>query len=283
MPKFETPEPIIVTLDVSVANVRFVASERTDTVVEVVPTNENEPTDVKAAKQVRVEYSAGALLIKGRNPRPFEYLSTKSWSVDVTVELPEGSQVQADAAVGEFQSTGRLGECRFKSSAGHARLDRTGPLRLNTSAGHVSVEGVAGDAEVTTGTGRIRIGEIHGGATVKNSNGNTDIGSIGGEARVRSANGDIAVERAGSGVEAKTANGSIRIGEVTRGTVVLETSTGDLEIGIGEGVTAWLDAKTSFGQLRNALEETGQPPERTGETVEVRAHTGFGDITIHRV
>ncbi|NIJ10858.1 hypothetical protein FHU38_001202 [Saccharomonospora amisosensis] len=282
MPKFDTPEPIIVTLDLSVANVRFIASDRTDTVVEVTPTNENEPSDVKAAKQVRVEYSAGTLLIKGRNPRPFEHLSTKSWSVDLTIELPEGSQVQADAAVGEFQSTGRLGECRFKSSAGHARLDRTGPLRLNTSAGHVSVEGVAGDAEVTTGTGRIRIGAIDGGATIKNSNGNTDIGAIGGEARVRSANGDIAVERASGGVNAKTANGSIRIGEVTHGSVVLETSTGDLEIGVGAGVSAWLDARTNFGQLRNALEETSEPSEKTGETVEVRAHTGFGDIAIHR-
>ncbi|WP_199435161.1 DUF4097 family beta strand repeat-containing protein [Qaidamihabitans albus] len=281
MPTFDTPEPIIVTLDMSAANVRFAASERTDTVVEVRPTDENEPSDVKAAKQVRVEYSGGTLLIKGKKPRPHEYLFTKSWSVDVTVELPEGSQVQADA-VGDFQSTGRLGECRFKSSAGHARLDRTGPLRLNTSAGHISVEAVAGDAEVTTGTGRIRIGEIDGSATIKNSNGNTDIGAIGGEVRVRSANGDIAVDRAGGGVDAKTANGAIRVGEVARGSVVLETSNGDLEIGIGAGTSAWLDVKTNFGQVRNALDETAEAPEKTGETVEVRAHTGFGDITIHR-
>jgi hypothetical protein len=280
MPTFQTPEPIVVNLDISVANVRFVASERTDTAVEVRPTNENEPSDVKAAEQVRVEYSGGTLLIKGKNPRPFDF-SNKSWSVDVTVELPEGSQVEADASVGDFQSTGRLGECRFKSSTGHARLGRTGPLRLNTSAGNVSVEGVAGDAEVSTGSGRIRIGEIEGGAAIKNSNGNTEIGTVGGDARVRSANGDIAVDRAGGGVNAKTANGAIRIGEVARGSVVLETSTGDLEIGIGGGASAWLDVKTGFGQVRNALDETTKPTE-TGETVEVRAHTGFGDITIRR-
>ena len=134
MPRFDTPEPIIVTLDISVANVRLVASERSDTVVGVRPTNENEPSDVRAADQVRVEYAGGTLLIKGKNPRPFGF-SNKSWSVDVTVELPEGSQVQADASVGDFQSTGRLGESRFKSSTGHVRLDRTGPLRLDTSAG----------------------------------------------------------------------------------------------------------------------------------------------------
>ena len=56
----------------------------------------------------------------------------------------------------------------------------------------------------------------------------------------------------------------------------------DLEIGIGAGTSAWLDLKTGFGQVRNALDETATPRESTGETVEVRAHTGFGDITIHR-
>ena len=282
MPTFDTPEPIFVTLDLSVANVQLVASARTDTVVEVRPTNENEPSDVKAASQVTVEYSGGTLLIKGKNPRLFAALSAKSWSVDLTVELPEGSEVQADSSVGDFRSTGRLGECRFKSSGGHVRLGRTGPLRLNTAAGHVSVEGVAGDAEVTTGSGRIRIGEIDGDATIKNSNGHTEIGTIGGEARVRSANGDITVDRAGGGVDAKTANGAIRVGEVARGSVVLETAMGDLEIGIGGGASAWLDVTTGFGQVRNALDETAKPPEGTGETVEVRAHTGFGDITIHR-
>ncbi|MGX7827513.1 DUF4097 family beta strand repeat-containing protein [Actinokineospora sp. 24-640] len=281
MPTFATPEPITVTIDISVANVRFAASERADTVVDVRPTNENEPSDVKAAKQVRVEYSGGTLVIKGKNPRPFDF-SSKSWSVDLTIDLPEGSQVQADASVGDFQSTGRLGECRFKSSVGHARLGRTGPLRLTTSAGHVSVEGVAGDADVSTGTGRIQIGEVEGGATVKNSDGATDIGTVGGEARVRSANGDITVHRAGGGVDAKTANGAIRVGEVVRGSVVLETSKGDLDIGIGTGTAAWLDVKTGYGQVRNTLAETPTRPEKTGETAEVRAHTSFGDITIHR-
>jgi hypothetical protein len=280
MPTFETPKPIIVTLDISIANVRFVASERTDTVVEVRPTNENEPSDVKAAHQVRVEYSGGTLLIKGKNPRPFDF-SAKSWSVDVIVELPEGSQVQADAAVGDFQSTGRLGECRFKSSTGHTRLDRTGTLRLTTSSGHISVESVAGDADVTTATGQIRINEIRGSATIKNSSGTTSLGAISGNARVRSANGDIAVDRASGGVNAKTANGAIRIGEVASGSVVLETSNGDLEIGIGEGISAWLEIETGFGKVRNTLAETAKP-EKTSEIVEVRAHTGFGDITIRR-
>jgi hypothetical protein len=57
---------------------------------------------------------------------------------------------------------------------------------------------------------------------------------------------------------------------------------GDVEIGIATGASAWLDVKTGFGQVRNALDESAKPPAQPGETVEVRAHTGFGDITINR-
>jgi DUF4097 and DUF4098 domain-containing protein YvlB len=98
---------------------------------------------------------------------------------------------------------------------------------------------------------------------------------------VRSANGDISVDRAGAGVEAKTSNGSIRLGEVARGSVELGTAMGDLEIGIAEGTAAWLEVNTRFGQVHNLLDNTTRP-EESDETVEVRAHTSFGDITIRR-
>jgi DUF4097 and DUF4098 domain-containing protein YvlB len=99
--------------------------------------------------------------------------------------------------------------------------------------------------------------------------------------RVRTANGDISVERAGGGVEAKTANGSIRLGEVARGSVVLETAMGDLEVGIAEGTAAWLEVNTGFGHVRNLLDEAARPTE-SDETVEVRGRTSYGDITIRR-
>ena len=39
MPTFETPEPISVSLELGVGDVRIAASERTDTVVEVRPSD----------------------------------------------------------------------------------------------------------------------------------------------------------------------------------------------------------------------------------------------------
>src|SRR5829696_7752244 len=182
MPVFATPEPISVTIELSVGDVRLVASDRSDTVVEVRPSDGSDDSDVKAAQQTRVEYADGRLTVRGPKGRPFDF-SRKTRSVAVLVELPTGSLVHGDVSVGDFHSTGVLGDCRFKTSVGHIRLDRTGQLRLDTTAGHVTVDTVVGNAEVATGSGRVHIGGIDGAAVVKNSNGNTDIGIVAGELR----------------------------------------------------------------------------------------------------
>src|ERR1019366_8079608 len=85
----------------------------------------------------------------------------------------------------------------------------------------------------------------------------------------------------GCGCDANTSNGSIRIGEVARGSVVLGTPAGDLEIGIAEGTAARLEVNTGHGHVHNLMENATRP-EEAHETVEVRGQTSYGDITIRR-
>ncbi|MEU7909019.1 DUF4097 family beta strand repeat-containing protein [Actinoplanes sp. NPDC049118] len=280
MPNFDTPEPISVTLELGVGDLRIAASDRTDTVVEVRPSDEADESDVAAAQQVRVDYANGVLRVTGPKARVFDF-SRKTRSVDVSIELPSGSPVSAEMQLGDFRCTGRLGGCRLKTSAGNAQLERTGPLRLSSGAGHLTVDGVAGDAEISTGNGKVRVGEIDGTAVIKSSNGDLVIDRVAGDARLRTANGEISIDRAGAGVDAKTSNGRIRLGEVVRGSVALGTAAGDLEIGIAEGTAAWLELNTGFGHLRNLLEHATSPDD-ANETVEVRGRTSYGDITIRR-
>jgi DUF4097 and DUF4098 domain-containing protein YvlB len=280
MPNFETPQPISVTFELGVGNVRITASDRTDTTVDVRPSDETDESDVEAAQRVRVDYTNGVLQVTGPKARAFDF-SRKTRSVDVSIELPSGSQVSGEVQVGDLSGTGRLGECRFKTTAGHVRLERTGPLRLDSGVGHITADGVAGNAEIHTGSGKVRVGEVEGTAVVKSSNGDIMIDAVTGDARVRTANGEISIDRAGAGVDAKTSNGSIRLGEVVRGSVALGTATGDLEIGIAEGTAAWLEVNTGFGHVHNLLENATRPAE-SDETVEVRGRTSYGDITIRR-
>ena len=280
MPTFDTPEPISVVLDLVVGDVRITATDRDDTVVEVRPSDPSREPDVKAAEQARVEYAGGRVLVKAPKPRHLG-LFGKVGSIDVTIGVPAGSHLQGDAAVATIHGTGRLGECRIKTGTGDVQLDETGTLDLNTGAGAVTVDRVAGHAEVSTGSGRLRLGEIGGTGVIKNSNGDSWIGEITGDLRLNSSNGDIVVDRAHADVTASTANGAVRVGEVTRGSAVLKTGFGEIEIGIRAGTAARLDVSTSFGRVHNHL-DVADSPEPSDETVDVRAHSRYGDIVIRR-
>lgn len=278
MPTFETPEPIDAVIEIVAGEVRIIASQRTDTVVEVRPADPARELDVTAAAQIRVDYSRGTLVIKGPKPLgPWRRVG----SVDVSIELPTNSAVNASAAMVDLRGAGRLGECRVKTAAGQVRLEGTGPLRVSTAAGNVTVDHVAGDVEVVAGSGDVRIREIDGAAVIKNSNGASWIGEVSGDARLNAANGAIVVDKALAAVNAKTANGAVRIGEVVRGSIGLQTAMGELEVGVREGTAAWLDVKSSFGTVRSSL-TAADGPATSEDTVEVHARTGFGDILIHR-
>ncbi len=281
MTTFETPTPISVSLDLGVGDIRITASDRTDTVVEVRPSDPRSPRDVTAAEQTQVEYLGGRLLIKA--PKGWKHYTP--WggreSIDVAVEVPSDSRVHGEAGVAAFRSTGRLDECRFKTGAGEIHVDHAGAVQLRTGAGDVTLDRAAGRAVVTTGSGTLQIGSVDGSAVVKNSNGEIWIGEVTGDVRVRAANGKITVDRPRATVAAKTANGDIVLGTVAHAQVVAETAYGKVDIGVAGGVAAWLELHTGFGNVRNGL-ESADGPGAGDDSVEIRARTGFGDITIRR-
>lgn len=280
MATFNTPAPIAVDLEVGVGDVRIEATDRADTTVEVRPSDPAKPTDVRAAEQTRVEYANGHLTVKGPSGWR-QWVSHRGDSIDVAISLPTGSRLQAEIGVAALRATGRLGECRAKVGVGDVSLEEVGALNLKTGAGDVTVDRVAGKAEVVTGSGGVRVGRIEGTAWVKNSNGDTWIGEASGDARASTASGTITIDRAGAGVVAKSAHGRVHLGEVAHGTAVAESALGDLEIGVRDGVPAWLDLRTKFGRVRNELDASERPA--SGEdSVEVHAHTSMGDIVIHR-
>lgn len=280
MTTFDTPDPIAVDLEVGVGDVRIEASDRADTIVEVRPSDPAKPADVRAAEQTRVEYANGHLTVKGPSGWR-QWVSHRGDSIDVAISLPAGSRLQAEIGVAALRATGRLGECRAKVGVGDVSLEEVGALNLKTGAGDVTVDRVAGKAEVVTGSGGVRVDRIEGTAWVKNSNGDTWIGEVGGDARASTASGTITIDRAGADVVAKSAHGRVYLGEVAHGTAVAESALGDLEIGVRDGVPAWLDLRTKFGRVRNEL-DASEHPVSGEDSVEVRAHTSMGDIVIHR-
>jgi Putative adhesin len=280
MPTFDTPEPISATIDLGLGDVRITAGDRATTVVDVRPSDPSNDGDTRAANATRIDFANGRLLIKAPKLRSWLPRSDGG-SIDVTVELPAGSSLNGSAASADFRCDGPLGTCRIKIGLGTIEVEQADTAHLKSGAGDITVDHVTGAAELTAGAGEVRVRELDDGAVIKNSNGDTWVGVAGGDVRLNSANGSIAVDVANAGVVAKTANGDVRLSEVVRGSVALETSLGDLEVGIRDGTAAWLDVSARAGKVHNALDAAGAPGT-SAETVEVRARTSVGNVVIRR-
>ena len=194
MQKFDTPAPITAVLDIPAGRVRFVAGDRADTTVEVRPANPGKSRDVTAAGRTSVEYADGVLRIHTTGPKG--QIFGPSGSLDVTVELPAGSRVEAKTSATELRGVGRLGDVAFDGAYRHISIDEAASVRLTAVDGDVEVGRLHGPAEISTARGDIRIAEAERGRVV-----------------LRTQSGDITVGAAAgvsAGLDAGTAYGRVR-------------------------------------------------------------------------
>ncbi|MFF3314267.1 DUF4097 family beta strand repeat-containing protein [Streptomyces sp. NPDC003035] len=218
MQKFDTTAPIAAVLDIPAGRIRFIAADRADTTVEVRPADASKNRDLKAAERVTVAYGDGILRIEA--PEAKNRVLGNSGSVEVTVQLPAGSRVEAKTDTAELRGVGRLGDVTFESAQGTVKLDETHSAHLALAAGHIAV------------------------------------GRLGGPARISTLKGDLTIT------------------EAVRGAVTLRTEAGDISVGAARGVSASLDAGTSYGRIHNSLTNNGADAALT-----IHATTAYGDIT----
>lgn len=216
MQKFDTTAPISAVLDIPAGRIRFIAADRADTTVEVLPVNASNSRDVKAAEQTTVAYADGVLRIEAA-PAKNRILGSSGY-VEVTVQLPTGSRVEAKAADAEFRGVGRLGDVVIEGARGTVKLDETASARLTLQAGDVTVGRLGGPAQISTQKGDLRITE-----------------AVRGPVELRTEAGDITVGAArgvSASLDAHTAYGRIQ-------NALMNTGAADLEI----------RATTSYGDI----------------------------------
>ncbi|WP_406370419.1 DUF4097 domain-containing protein [Streptomyces sp. NBC_01550] len=164
MQKFDTPAPISAALDIPAGRIRFIAADRADTTVEVLPADASKGRDVKAAEQTEVVYADGVLRITASSPN--SQLFGPSGSLEVTVQLPAGSRIEAKAAGAELRGVGRLGDVAFEGAYRRIKIDEAASVRLTALDGDVEVGRLGGPAEISTERGDIRIAEAVRGTVV---------------------------------------------------------------------------------------------------------------------
>jgi Toastrack DUF4097 len=190
MQKFDTPAPISAIVEIVAGRIKFIAADRADTAVEVLPADASKSDDVKAAEHTKVEYGDGVLRIGWRKIR----LLGSSGSVEVTVQLPTGSRVDAQAVSTEFRTVGRLGDVKFEGVQASINIDEAASVRITVVDGDVEVGRLGGPAEISTVRGNIWIAE-----------------AVRGRVVLRALSGDISVSAAAGVAASLDAGGGGRI------------------------------------------------------------------------
>ncbi|MFJ8429834.1 DUF4097 family beta strand repeat-containing protein [Kitasatospora sp. NPDC094019] len=176
MLKFDTPAPVTAAVDVPAASVRFIAADRADTTVEILPADATKNRDVKAAEQVRVSCADGVLRISAEPART--RILGNSGQVEVTVQLPAGSRVQVTAALAELRGVGPLGEVTFEGAHGTVKLDEAAGAHLTVQSGDIHLGRLTGPARISTQKGDLTVTEATGGAVdLRTEHGDITVGA----------------------------------------------------------------------------------------------------------
>jgi hypothetical protein len=277
MPVFEAPGPVELDVDVAVGHVEVHAEDRSDVLVEVVPSNPRKAGDRSLADGAVVEFDGNRVHVAVQRRMN---LFGRTDSVDVRVSLPTGSAADIDSAYGAVRLRGTLGRTRVRAKYGTVDIDRVGDLDLFAPYGEADVREVRGRLDLDAGHGRVRIGSVAGESRVRAAHGSVDLGVTHGPVDAR-LSGALTIETALTDVSARSAHGVLRIGAATSGTVRLENGYAEIEVGVPAGTAAWVDAASAHGVVRNEL-TAGAAADDSERTVELHLSSSWADVVVRR-
>ncbi|MEU6700960.1 ABC transporter permease [Pseudonocardia sp. NPDC046786] len=131
MPTVDTPDPIMVTVELPIGELRVVASARTDTTVGV---HAAAPADRAQAEPFRIELTGTELRVTGPPLGLLQKLTprTPGRSIAVQIGLPAGSALDARTSCGEIHTEGRLGPYTIRSGYGGVRVQSAASAELRS-------------------------------------------------------------------------------------------------------------------------------------------------------
>jgi DUF4097 and DUF4098 domain-containing protein YvlB len=171
-------------------------------------------------------------------------------------------------------------------SRGDWRVVVTAPdgaqLDIQGASADVEARGRFGDVSVDSASGDVSVGHVDGRLEVNTASGDVDADFVGADARVNSASGDVTLNEAEHDVRVRTASGDVELRSVVRGKVDVQSASGDVQVGIRQGSTVYIDASSMSGDMSSELEVSDSPPHSDGPAVDFRARTMSGDVTVRR-
>lgn len=242
---------------------------------------------VPRALSLSAESGHGDIQI-GDGPVEHVHAHTRAGNVHCSAELGDGEH-HLESGHGDIHVRAARGNVQLRTAAGRiAVADTRGSLHAETGHGDVVLQAAASEVHLSTSAGRIEIKaprELH----VRAHSGNGDIhigdGSVQTlEVETKRGNIHCAATLAGATHTATNGHGDVMLRSV-RGELHLKTSAGRIELADVQGS---VQAQTGSGDilLRTAMGDAdlqtshGKVEVQTPRRLDLRAHTGHGDIQV---
>jgi DUF4097 and DUF4098 domain-containing protein YvlB len=260
---FDTPGPVTVDLQVAIGDIEVIVEDGPTTTVEISGYEKDE------APLVTCDQIGGGYRVS------IEHKPKKFWGFRITfgdgltirLTVPEATTIDGSSASAELEATGTMAALSFRTGSGDLAFhDVTGDVQLTSASGDVEGRSVGGHLAFKGASGDIEIGAVAGGATVRSASGDISIGRLDGTALVTVGSGDVELRQVGPG------------------SVNARAISGDVHVGVREGLGVWLDVSSTSGDVHSTLDAARRADaDHDVPELELTLNTVSGDIDVTRV
>jgi DUF4097 and DUF4098 domain-containing protein YvlB len=263
MAEFETPGRVSLHVQNPEGYVEVEVHDQPRTVVELHAMSESSQRSIEGAR-INAQQRGDEHVVEVELPSKGR-LSFRSSPVGVRVLVPGNTSLTASTASADVRAQGSL-------MAADVR----------TASGDVALEDVDVEASVRTASGDISLRRVGDRARLETASGDVEVVEVGGELVIRSVSGDVTAREAGASVQANSVSGDIRLDSVETGEVKVQSVSGDVVVGVKEGVALWIDAQSLSGDMSSELPVSDGPVGEGPATLELRVKTVSGDLHLVR-
>jgi len=269
---FETHQPVKLHIEIGRGLVTAGATGTTESSVEVTGEHSDEVIVELNGDQLTVLAPKIRTGFFGGEPNLF-----------VTVSVPTGSELSVRTGSADVHASGTWGTTLVKSGSGEVQIESVGgPAVLETGSGGITAGDLLGETRIKSGSGDVRLTRAAASVVVSTGSGDVEIDSAAGPTVIKTGSGDLRVATADGDVSMATGSGDAIVGRLNRGRFSVKGASGDVAVGVPEGVPVWTDISSVTGRVRSDLVGAGAATEGQ-DHVELRAKTVSGDITLKQL
>ena len=228
--------------------------------------------------------SADGHLLTVRVPHQPLRSRLRDGEVRVRIVVPLGTDVDVTTASAPIRVRGLVGRATFKSASGSVEGDdAAGAVRAKSASGNIALGAVEGEVRAESASGDVRIGAAGRRAVITTISGTVELSAAAADLEVKTTSGRIGLGALHGNATVGTVSGNIRVDSQHRGRIQMRTVSGDVSVGIAEGVTLRVDVDSVSGRVRSEIPISDAPGgEEPSPTVSVAVRTVSGDVTLER-